>query len=162
MEDNQMKNLTLHPAVFAVIVATVVGCSSATTQPETPHPAAGSAPATLPAPATAQVARAATGAEKRILTTTRYTVVPGDHLWGISSRAAAYGNAQEWPLIYRANQDRIQDADLIYPGEVLVIQKEPTAAQVAAAVRHARTRGQWKLGAVEASDRTYLAAYAAN
>jgi nucleoid-associated protein YgaU len=151
-----MKKLAGSMTVLAAIAITALGCSSTTTQPEAqPRPVAQAAPAATPAPA----ARTAAPAQRPApIPPGRYTVVAGDHLWGISSRAAAYGNPQEWPLLYKANADKIEDADLIYPGQVLVIEKEPAAAQVEAAIKHARTRGQWRLGVVEQSDRVYLAA----
>jgi len=50
-----------------------------------------------------------------------------------------------------------KDADLIYPGQVFTINTNPSAAEVDAAVRHAKTRGSWALGVVEESDMAYLA-----
>jgi nucleoid-associated protein YgaU len=86
-----------------------------------------------------------------------YNVVRGDHLWGISGRSAIYGNPYQWPLIYKANRDKIKDADLIYPGQVFAINRNASVGDVDAAVRHAKTRGAWALGKVEASDTRYLA-----
>lgn len=86
-----------------------------------------------------------------------YTVVKGDNLWDISGKSDVYGNPYEWPLIYKKNQDKIKDADLIYPGQEFSIDKFPTQDAVDAAVHHAKTRGAWSLGKVEASDRAYLA-----
>jgi nucleoid-associated protein YgaU len=86
-----------------------------------------------------------------------YSVVAGDTLWGISSKSAIYGNPYQWPLIYKANRGQIQDADLIFPGQNLTIMRGSSAAAVDAAVNHARTRGAWSLGVVEASDEAYLA-----
>lgn len=80
----------------------------------------------------------------------------GDHLWGISAKSSIYGDPYQWPLIYRANRDRIEDADLIHPGQVLTIRRGVSSADVQAAIRHARTRGAWRLGVVEESDRAYL------
>jgi len=85
-----------------------------------------------------------------------YSVVRGDHLWGISSKPTIYGNPYQWPLIFKANRDKIKDADLIQPGQVLSINRNASAAEVGAAVRHAKTRGAWTLGAVEESDKKYL------
>ena len=81
----------------------------------------------------------------------------GDSLWGISGKAEIYGNPYQWPLIYKANTDKIKDADLIYPGQDLAIEKNPSAGDVDAAINHAKTRGAWSLGPVEASDKAYLA-----
>lgn len=86
-----------------------------------------------------------------------YSVVAGDTLWGISSKSAIYGNPYQWPLIYKANRGQIQDADLIFPGQNLTIKRGSSAAEVDAAVNHARSRGAWSLGVVEASDEAYLA-----
>jgi LysM repeat protein len=85
-----------------------------------------------------------------------YTVVSGDNLWNISGQSAVYNNPYQWPLIYKANSDQIEDADLIFPGQEFSI---PTASgsEIDAAIQHARNRGAWAVGEVEASDREYLA-----
>lgn len=85
-----------------------------------------------------------------------YTVVRGDSLWRISGKSEIYGNPYEWPLIYKANRSKIKDADLIYPGQRLTIERNASEADIKAAVRHAKTRGAWSLGVVEDSDRAYL------
>lgn len=86
-----------------------------------------------------------------------YQVIRGDSLWGISGRPAIYENPYYWPLIFKANTDRIRDADLIHPGQDLHIPRDYGKAEAGRAVEHARNRGAWSLGPVEASDRTYLA-----
>lgn len=86
-----------------------------------------------------------------------YTVSNGDNLWNIAGKASIYNNPFQWPLIYKANTDKINDADLIYPGQVFAIDTNPTSAEVSAAVQHAKTRGSWSLGVVEESDKSYLA-----
>ena len=86
----------------------------------------------------------------------KYTVIRGDSLWGISARPETYNNPYQWPLIYKANRDQIKDADLIYPGQVFSVNRGASAAEVDAAVRHAKTRGAWSIGVVEDSDRAYL------
>ncbi|GAB6040418.1 LysM peptidoglycan-binding domain-containing protein [Endothiovibrio diazotrophicus] len=86
----------------------------------------------------------------------RYTVATGDSLWKISGKSAVYGNPYQWPLIYKKNASQIKDADLIYPKQVLGIDKNPSSADVSAAVKHAKTRGAWAVGPVEASDKAYL------
>lgn len=95
-------------------------------------------------------APAATGGENS------YSVVKGDCLWNISAKPSIYNNPYEWPLIYKANSSKIKDADLIYPGQVFTINTNPSSADVAAAVHHAKTRGAWTLGKAEASDTAYL------
>lgn len=85
-----------------------------------------------------------------------YTVVSGDNLWNIASSSSIYGDPYKWPLIYKANKSKISDADLIYPGQVFDINQSPSTSEANAAVNHARTRGAWSIGAVEASDTAYL------
>jgi peptidoglycan hydrolase CwlO-like protein len=46
-----------------------------------------------------------------------YTVVKGDHLWGIAKKPQHYGNPFAWPIIYKANRDQIKNPDLIYPNQ---------------------------------------------
>jgi len=86
-----------------------------------------------------------------------YQVVTGDNLWNISGKEAIYANPYQWPLIYKANRDKIKDADLIYAGQVFDIDRNASSSDVNAAVEHAKTRGAWSLGTVEASDEAYLA-----
>ncbi len=50
-----------------------------------------------------------------------YTVVKGDHLWGIARKKEHYGNGFAWPVIYRANRDQIKNPDLIFPKQVFKI-----------------------------------------
>jgi len=84
-----------------------------------------------------------------------YTVVGGDHLWGISAKDEIYGNAFQWPLIYKANADKINDPDLIKIGQELTVNKGVSEAEVEAAVNHAKTRGSWTVGGIESSDKAY-------
>lgn len=50
---------------------------------------------------------------------TYYTVEKGDSLWKIAE--ANYGDGSKYPVIFEANVPMIQDADEIYPGQVLRI-----------------------------------------
>jgi nucleoid-associated protein YgaU len=85
-----------------------------------------------------------------------YTVVSGDNLWNIASSSSTYGDPYKWPLIYKANKSKISDADLIYPGQIFDINQSPSSSEASAAVNHAKTRGAWSVGTVEASDTAYL------
>lgn len=89
---------------------------------------------------------------------TNWTVVKGDNLWNISAKQEVYSVPEMWPLIYKANLNQIKDADLIYPGQVLEIPRDYTDAQAQSAVNHAKTRGAWSLGPVEAKDTAWLSA----
>jgi len=50
-----------------------------------------------------------------------YTVVKGDHLWGIAKKKEHYGNGFAWPIIYKANREQIKNPDLIYPKQTFKI-----------------------------------------
>lgn len=85
-----------------------------------------------------------------------YTVSRGDTLWGISASSVGYEDPYQWPLIYRENADKIDDPDLIFPGQDLTIEADPSSGDVDAAVEHAKTRGEWAVGENEESDQRYL------
>ncbi len=86
-----------------------------------------------------------------------YEVVGGDNLWNISAKDSIYANPYQWPLIYKANRSQIKDADLIYAGQVLDIDRSASGTDIDAAIDHAKTRGAWSVGSTEASDEAYLA-----
>ncbi len=86
-----------------------------------------------------------------------YEVVGGDNLWNISAKDSIYANPYQWPMIYKANRSKIKDADLIYAGQSFDIDRSGSGADIDAAINHAKTRGAWSVGAVEASDEAYLA-----
>lgn len=137
---------TLNIALIAALGLTVGACA---TTKEEPAPAPAAEPQAVtpaPAPAPAPVATR----------TISYEVQRGDHLWGIAGQPRIYGNPYAWPLIYKNNSAQIKDADLIYPGQNFNINSDPSGAEMDAAVRHARTRGEWKLGVTEESDTAYL------
>ncbi len=89
----------------------------------------------------------------------RYLVVRGDNLWDISAKYGVYDNPYQWPLILKANAHQIDDADLIFPGQDLRINRGTASSEIDAAIRHARTRGAWSLGVAEESDRVFLDRY---
>jgi nucleoid-associated protein YgaU len=88
---------------------------------------------------------------------TSYSVKGGDNLWTISSMDNIYADPYKWPLIYKANSSKISDPDLIYPGQVFDINQNALSEETEAAISHARNRGAWSIGAIESSDRNYLA-----
>jgi len=125
-------------AVAAMTVA--FGCATSKQAPKTPAPKA-AAPA----------AGAAAGMKNDV-----YTVAKGDCLWCISGKSEIYNDPYQWPVIYRANRDQIKDADLIYPGQELAIDRNASDALKAAADKHARTRGAWAVGPVEETDKVFI------
>ncbi len=50
-----------------------------------------------------------------------YTVVRGDHLWGIAKKKEHYANPFAWPVIYKSNRDQIKNPDLIFPKQIFKI-----------------------------------------
>jgi nucleoid-associated protein YgaU len=44
-----------------------------------------------------------------------------DCLWNIAKKTRFYGDPWKWKRIFRANRDKIEDPDLIYPGQRLSI-----------------------------------------
>jgi len=84
-----------------------------------------------------------------------YTVVKGDSLWRIAGKSDVYGNPYQWPLIYKANADKIKHADLIYPKQDLDVVKNPTAADSDAAVNYAKHRGAWRHNKAAKKDKKY-------
>ena len=51
----------------------------------------------------------------------RYVVVPGDTLWGISQRYT--DSPWRWPELWNLNKEEIRNPHLIYPGNVLVLDR---------------------------------------
>ena len=47
----------------------------------------------------------------------QHTVAPGDSLWAIAGQF--YGDGAQYPRLFEANRDQIDNPDLIFPGQVL-------------------------------------------
>jgi LysM repeat protein len=50
-----------------------------------------------------------------------YTVVKGDNLWNIAKKKEHYANPFAWPVIYKANRDKIKNPDLIFPKQIFQV-----------------------------------------
>jgi hypothetical protein len=60
----------------------------------------------------------------------RYVVVPGDTLWGISQRYT--DSPWRWPELWNMNRDQIRNPHLIYPGYVILLDREKGRLTIAA------------------------------
>ncbi len=76
---------------------------------------------------------------------TFHVVKKGECLWIIASYKEIYNDPFMWPLIYRANKDKIRDPDLIFPKQVFKIPRDYTEEEKKDAIHFAKTRGPWSL-----------------
>lgn len=67
----------------------------------------------------------------------RHKVRKGECLWWIAQYRNMYNDPFQWPVIYDANKNQIEDPDLIYPGQILFI---PRSGYTIDAVKEARKR----------------------
>ena len=91
-------------------------------------------PAAAPAPVVTTAAATPAKVETRNPATLvdRYTVMPGDTLGGIAARQDVYGDARLWPLLYRANVSQIGPGGLIFPNQVLTVDRKYSQEDVRA------------------------------
>ena len=78
----------------------------------------------------------------------------GDTLWDISK--SHYNTPLLWPIIFKNNVDIIYDADLILPGQSIIIEQNISRESSIKAKSYAEKRGLWILGYREESDIKFL------
>tara|TARA_B100000282_G_scaffold282418_1_gene245206 strand:- start:24 stop:425 length:402 start_codon:yes stop_codon:yes gene_type:complete len=83
-----------------------------------------------------------------------HTVLNGETLWSISYKY--YDDPLLWPNIFKNNKDRIYDADLILPGQSLIIYQIISDESKHKARIHAINRGLWVVGYREETDISFL------
>src|SRR3989344_6745245 len=88
---------------------------------------AGVAQAPTPTSSPTQITPAPMAETPKAITGESYTVVRGDHLWGIAVRA--YGDGYQWVRIWRANKN-IVNPDVIYVEQTLTLPPPEAAGMV--------------------------------
>lgn len=68
---------------------------------------------------------------------TTYLVEAGDTLATIAEKAGIYGNKYQWPLIFDANKDILDDYKKIQEGQKLIIPRNVSAVEIEAAKQRA-------------------------
>ena len=76
----------------------------------------------------------------------RYTVAPGDTLWGIATRFLR--DPWRWPELWRMNQAQVRNPHRIYPGDTLVLERSGTSVRMR--LEQARVGPRVRIGPREA------------
>jgi LysM repeat protein len=72
---------------------------------------------------------------------TTYIVQKGDTLSSIAEKADIYGNKYQWPLIFDANRDILDDYKTVTVGQKLIIPRNVSAVEIEAAKQKASEYG---------------------
>ncbi|HEY9898865.1 MAG TPA: LysM peptidoglycan-binding domain-containing protein, partial [Pantanalinema sp.] len=149
----RVRRTLTNPVVAATLLAGLVLPTAAEASVGAHHPEApagsGSVPSSVlaPEPAPAVVVPAKPVRLVFESQAQRYRVKDGDCLWTISRMLL--GKGRKWRSIYAANQGIIQDPDLIYPGQLLLIPGGPHARTSAPERRHASKGSRHSLRTAE-------------
>lgn len=74
----------------------------------------------------------------------KYVVQRGDTLWGISSMGKIYQDPFQWPLLFKANRDQVEDPDMIEVGQSLDVKKDFGSDEISDAVQKAKDTPPYK------------------
>ena len=118
---NQVMKLTVVTMLVGGLLG-MVGCGGGEVKPE-PTPVVVATPEPTPEPTPEM---------------DRYTVIAGDTLWDISGMPDIYGDHFQWPLIFKANRDQIQDPDIIEIGQDLAISRAWSEEEISMAIENAK------------------------
>ncbi|PKL92653.1 MAG: hypothetical protein CVV21_02530 [Candidatus Goldiibacteriota bacterium HGW-Goldbacteria-1] len=109
-------------AVIAFALVFTVGCAAKqTVKPDTTD--------AIDTSASADVEEAATAVPTKV-SVQKYVVKKGDTLWDISSMNKIYTDNFQWPLLFKANRDQIEDPDLIEVDQELIVKKDWSKSEV--------------------------------
>ena len=68
----------------------------------------------------------------------KYVVKKGDTLWDISAKDDIYGDPFQWPLLFKANRDQIEDPDIIEVDQELDVRQDFSREEVEDAIQKAK------------------------
>jgi hypothetical protein len=75
---------------------------------------------------------------------TKYVVQKGDTMWGISSMGKIYQDPFQWPLLFKANRDQVEDPDMIEVGQSFDVRKDFGSDEITDAVQKAKDTPPYK------------------
>ena len=68
----------------------------------------------------------------------KHIVREGDNLWDIAGKNSVYGNPFQWPLLFKANRDQIENPDIIEIDQELDIKSDFSNEEVEEAIQKAK------------------------
>lgn len=68
----------------------------------------------------------------------KYVVKKGDTLWDIAGKQSIYGDFFQWPLLFKANRDQIEDPDIIEINQELDVRTDWSKEEVEDAIQKAK------------------------